>query len=32
MLMPTVEVGVPTDLVRPLLAAQHLPYEELTKG
>ena len=30
--MPTAEVEVPTDLVRRLLAAQHLPHEELTEG
>jgi hypothetical protein len=31
-LAPTAEVEVPTDLVRRLLAGQHLPHEELTEG
>jgi hypothetical protein len=32
LLTPTAEVEVPTDLVRRLLAGQHLPHEELTEG
>ena len=32
MFVPTAEVEVPTDLVRRLLAGQHLPHEELTEG
>jgi hypothetical protein len=32
MLAPTAKVEVPTDLVRRLLAGQHLPHEELTEG
>jgi hypothetical protein len=32
MLIPAAEVEVSTDLVRRLLAAQHLPHEELTEG
>jgi hypothetical protein len=32
MLTPTAEVEVPTDLVRRLLAGQHLPHGELTEG